>query len=60
MGGDLIVGVEGTSLRTTDKLRDVLSGHKPGDKITLQMYRGAKKLTVTVTLGRQPSVLPTP
>ena len=59
MGGDLIVGVEGTSLRTTDKLRDVLSGHKPGDKLTLQVYRGAKQLTVTVTLGRQPPALPT-
>jgi len=58
MGGDLIVGVDGATVRTTDKLRDVISGHKPGDKLTLQIYLGSKKLTVTVKLGRQPSTLP--
>jgi len=58
MGGDLIVGADGTSIRSTNQLRDVISAHKPGDKLTLQIYRGSKKLTVTVTLGRQPSTLP--
>lgn len=58
MGGDIIVGAAGKSVRTTDELRDVLSAHKPGDKLTLQLYRGNKKITVTVTLGRQPSAPP--
>jgi S1-C subfamily serine protease len=58
MGGDIIVGAEGKAVRTTDQLRDVISAHKPGDKITLQIFRGSKKLTVTVKLGRQPSAPP--
>jgi S1-C subfamily serine protease len=58
MGGDIIVGAAGRSVRTTEDLRDVIEARKPGDKLTLQVYRGAKKLTVTVTLGRQPSAPP--
>ena len=58
MGGDIIVGAARRSVRTTDELRDVLAALKPGDKLALQLYRGNKKLTVTVTLGRQPSAPP--
>jgi S1-C subfamily serine protease len=58
MGGDIIVGAEGKTIRTTDDLRDVLAAHKPGDKISLEIYRGAKKRSVTVTLGRQPAAPP--
>jgi len=58
MGGDLIVGVGATEIRSSDQLRDIISGHKPGDTLTLQVYRGSKKITVTVKLGRQPSTLP--
>ena len=58
MGGDIIVGADGKRVRTTEALRDVISALKPGDKLTLQVVRGAKKLSVTVTLGRQPSAPP--
>jgi S1-C subfamily serine protease len=58
MGGDIIVGAEGKPVRNTEQLRDLIATHKPGDKLTLQIYRGSKKLTVTVTLGRQPSAPP--
>jgi S1-C subfamily serine protease len=58
MGGDIIVGVDGKPVRTTEALRDVISAHKPGDKISLEVYRGSKKLTLTVKLGRQPSAPP--
>jgi S1-C subfamily serine protease len=58
MGGDIIVGVDGRTVRTTEALRDVVSAHKPGDKIRLALYRGTRKLTVEVTLGRQPSASP--
>ena len=58
MGGDIIVGAGGRQVGTTDALRDVIETRKPGDKLTLQLYRGPKKLTVTVTLGRQPSAPP--
>ena len=58
MGGDIIVGAAGKAVRTIDELRDLISTRKPGDTLTLQLYRGTKKLTVTVTLGRQPSAPP--
>ena len=58
MGGDIIVGADGRSVRSTEELRDVIAARKPGDKLTLQIYRGSKKLSVTVTLGRQPSAPP--
>src|SRR5262249_50681457 len=58
MGGDIIVGAGGTHVDTTDALRDVIDTRKPGDKLTLEIYRGPKKMTVTVTLGRQPSAPP--
>src|SRR2546430_4081698 len=58
MGGDIIVGATGKAVGTTEELRDLIAARKPGDKITLEIYRGTKKLTVTVTLGRQPSAPP--
>jgi S1-C subfamily serine protease len=58
MGGDIVVGVDGKQVRTTEELRDVVSAHQPGDRISLELYRGTKKRTVTVTLGRQPSAPP--
>jgi putative serine protease PepD len=58
MGGDIIVAAGGQPVATTDALRDVIEARKPRDKLTLELYRGQKKLTVTVTLGRQPSAPP--
>ena len=55
LGGDIIVAVDGTQIGSIEKLRDAIAAHKPGDKISLEIYRGAKKTSVTVTLGRQPA-----
>jgi S1-C subfamily serine protease len=55
LGGDIIVAVDGRQLSSIDQLRDVIAAHQPGDKIKLQIYRDAKKTSVTVTLGRQPA-----
>ena len=58
MGGDLIVAADGEPITTTGALRDLIAGHKPGDKLSLTLYRGTKKITVAVTLGRQPASPP--
>jgi putative serine protease PepD len=55
LGGDLLYQADDRQLFTLDQLRDVISGKKPGDSLTLHLYRGDKKITVTVKLGRQPS-----
>jgi S1-C subfamily serine protease len=54
LGGDIIVSFDGRKISSIDELRDAVAGKKPGDKVTLVIYRDAKKTSVTVTLGRQP------
>jgi len=58
IGGDVIVAVDGKSVASTEALRDLIAAHKPGDHLTLTLYRGAKKISVSVQLGRQPSSPP--
>jgi S1-C subfamily serine protease len=41
-----------------DDLRDVIADKKPGSSLKLELYRGSKKETVTVKLGRQPANAP--
>ncbi|HUF02515.1 MAG TPA: trypsin-like peptidase domain-containing protein [Gaiellaceae bacterium] len=55
LGGDIIVGFEGKKITSIGELRDAISQHKPGDEVTLALYRDGKKTSVTVTLERQPS-----
>ncbi len=55
LGGDIIVEAAGTSIVSLDKLRDVVAAKKPGEKLTLGIYRGDKKTTLDVKLGRQPA-----
>jgi S1-C subfamily serine protease len=54
LGGDIIITFEGKQISSIEQLRDAIAGHKPGDKVSLMIYRDAKKTGVTVTLGRQP------
>lgn len=57
LGGDLIVGVDGTPVATVAELRAQLAEHAPGDTVELELYRDGEQRTVTVELGRQPSSL---
>jgi len=57
-GGDLIVKADGRTMKSIDNLRDVIADKKPGSSLKLELYRGAKKMTVTVKLGRQPASPP--
>jgi S1-C subfamily serine protease len=56
LGGDLLAGIDQTALYSVDQLRDVIGNKKPGDKVKLNVYRGDQRRTVTVRLGRQPSM----
>lgn len=55
LGGDLIVKADGARLASIDRLRSIVSAKKPGDKVKLEIFRDATKLTLDVKLGRQPS-----
>jgi S1-C subfamily serine protease len=57
-GGDVLVKADGHPLTTVDDLRNVIADKKPGSSLKLELYRGTKKLTVSVKLGRQPASPP--
>jgi len=55
IGGDLIVSADGAPLSTVDQLRDLIAAKRPGQSISLEVYRGTEKFTIPIKLGRQPS-----
>ena len=54
LGGDVITKVDGVAMGSLERLRTVLSHRKPGDRVAVEAYRGARKLTLTLRLGQQP------
>jgi S1-C subfamily serine protease len=55
LGGDIIVSADGSQTSSAAQLRDAISSKRPGDKLKLTIYRGNKKETLDVKLGRQPT-----
>jgi S1-C subfamily serine protease len=53
-GGDIIVAVDGHTLKTEADLGVVLLRHAPGDTVALRIYRDGTPRTVRVTLGKRP------
>src|ERR671931_69764 len=53
IGGDLIVKADGQTIGSLERLRDVIGTKKPGESMQLEIYRGTKKMTIDVELGRQ-------
>ena len=54
-GGDLIVAIDGKEMRDQNAVADAVAGHKPGDKIEIEYYRGNDKKTVSVELAKRPA-----
>jgi len=50
-GGDLIVSADGKPVVSQLDLNLALNRKRPGDTITLEIYRGKQKMVVKVTLG---------
>jgi len=48
--GDVIIGVEGYSVKDFDDLFNVFDRFKPGDTVKVKVVRGGKELVVPVTL----------
>jgi serine protease Do len=53
LGGDLIVKAGGQNVTSTERLREIVSEHKPGDTLSVEYYRGSERRTADVKLGRQ-------
>ncbi|WP_164821766.1 YlbL family protein [Paenibacillus koleovorans] len=48
--GDIVTAVEGSPVKTTDDLKTVLAGKKPGDKAAVTVKRGSRTETLQVPL----------
>src|SRR5579864_1285711 len=55
IGGDLIIAVDGQKVSSPFDLNILLNRKRPGDAITLTVYRGGKKIDVPVKLGERPN-----
>jgi S1-C subfamily serine protease len=54
IGGDLIVAIDGTKMASPMDMNIALNHKRPGDTITLTLYRGGKKMDVEVKLSERP------
>ncbi len=55
LGGDVVVRADGAPVADANALQDLIASKRSGDRLTLEVYRGSKHLTLTAKLGRQPS-----
>jgi S1-C subfamily serine protease len=51
---DVIVAFNGTSIQSPQGLTGAIHPFKPGDHVTITVYRGTRRLEVGVTLGARP------
>jgi putative serine protease PepD len=53
IGGDVIVALDGQKVANQFDVNLVLNHHRPGDTITVTLYRGGKKMDIPVKLGER-------
>src|SRR6202047_2209287 len=54
IGGDLIVAIDGNKVASPNDLNIILNRKRPGDTVSLTIYRGGKKVDLPVKLGERP------
>jgi len=57
-GGDVIVAVNGKKVTRDDDFTSQISRFRPGQTVTLELYRDDKKRDVKVKLGERPTEVP--
>jgi S1-C subfamily serine protease len=60
LGGDIITKVDGKAIISSEQLSQLVTSHKPGDKVKVEIVRRKDTKTLTVTLAKRPPVLQTP
>ena len=53
IGGDVIVGLDGQKVANQFDMNVILNRKRPGDSVTVTVYRGAKKMDIAVKLGER-------
>ncbi len=59
LGGDIITKVDGKAITSSDQLSQLVTGHKPGDRVKVEIVRKKDTKTVVVTLAKRPPALQT-
>jgi S1-C subfamily serine protease len=54
LGGDIIKAIDGTKVRNSDDISEVIARKRPGDRVRLEILRNGTRTSVPVTLGRRP------
>jgi Do/DeqQ family serine protease len=53
-GGDVITKINGVAIESPGQLRNLIADLKPGSKVTLEIWQGARASTYAVQLGTRP------
>ena len=53
IGGDVLVAMNGKEIQNQQDLNLLLNRERPGDVVTLTIYRGKQKMDVKVALGER-------
>ncbi|MDL2212715.1 PDZ domain-containing protein, partial [Bacteroides sp. OttesenSCG-928-N06] len=51
--GDIIIGLDGRSIKSMAELQETLARHRPGDKVKVKLVRDNKERTVEMTLKNE-------
>jgi S1-C subfamily serine protease len=57
-GGDVITRVNGRRITRETDLSDLISRYRPGESVTLELYRSGQRRQLKLTLGERPNKLP--
>jgi S1-C subfamily serine protease len=65
VGGDIIVGIDGKAVKSSEELASDIGVKKPGDTVSIELLRASgtgsyTKKTLTATLGQRPNSVPNP
>jgi S1-C subfamily serine protease len=65
VGGDIITGIDGKAVNSSQELAEDIAAKKPGNAITVELRRATgngnyEKKNVSVTLGSRPNSVPNP
>jgi S1-C subfamily serine protease len=56
VGGDIIKSVDGKKVRTNADVATLIGDHRPGERVSLEIIRDGTRRTVSVKLGRRPTL----
>ena len=58
IGSDVVIAVDAVKVVSADALIRELAQHRPGDTVTLEVWRGEEKILLELTIGQRPASAP--